>query len=823
MLGRVFVRLFEFMTLREIKVGRLSLVGFVVISLTFLSVKVRAQEMYREPPKSIVDVIDASPEPSVSFSPDGRWMTFIQRSAMPSIAELSQRWLGLAGMRIDPVSNSSFQTGYPTSLSIRKTDDTTEPVKITLPAGSKLLSVTWSHTSRWMAVMVVSDKGTDLVVVDPNKPSEGKTVLTRVNPLWNGIEWMPDGDSFACAIIPRDRGPEPTADNVPKGPNIQESLGNKSPTRTFQDLLTNDHDERLFEYFSMSQVVVVNATNGQSRTVYGPAMVAGVSISPDGQYFLISTIQRPFSRLMTASSFPTKNEVVSLKDSKTTEIVSTPLAENIPIEGVPTWKRNITWRPDHPATLVWAEALDGGDPKSKVDFRDKVMMQAAPFNEPAKELCKTQHRFMRLAWTEAPVGMMCFDFDRDRRWTRGQLYDAADTSKPPKTIFDRSVRDRYGDPGSPIQVRDENGNFRIRLRDGKIWLSGGGASPDGDLPFLDQMSLETKEVKRLWRCEKGVYESVVRLEYDAAGMPVSFITEHESTTTPPNLRRRSIDGKIVKALTDFADPTPQIRGIKKQLVSYKRKDGVPLSATMYLPADWQPGKRLPMLVWAYPVEFNDASTAGQITSSPSRFTRISGLSHLALVLEGYAVMDSATMPIIGDPETMNDTFVEQIVDAAQAAIDHAVDMGVADRHRVAVGGHSYGAFMTANLLAHCRLFKAGVARSGAYNRTLTPFGFQSERRPYWEARDVYQKVSPFTWADQIKDPILLVHGEKDNNPGTFPVQSERLYQAIKGNGGTVRLVMLPEESHGYRARESVLHTHAETLDWLNKYVRDAKP
>lgn len=769
-----------------------------------------------------MDVIDATPEPSVSFSPDTNWMVLIERPAMPSIDEVSRRWLGLAGMRIDPVYNSLSQAGYPLSVSLRKTNDPSTVSKVVLPAGSKLSRLSWSHSSRWLAVSVVNEKGTDLLIIDPSQPSSPKTVATQINSLFTFVEWMPDGNSLCCCIVPKGRGEEPKADPVPKGPNIQESIGNKSPTRTYQDLLSTEHDESMFEYFATSQVVWINATNGQSRTVFGPAMVAEISPSPNGQLLLVETIERPFSRLMTANSFPTQTLVVSMVDGRQTEIVKTPLAENIPIEGVPTWRRNISWRPDQPAALVWAEALDGGDPRNKVDFRDKLMTQFAPFNDPPQELCKTQHRFMRLAWTEAPVGMLCWDFDRDRRWTRAQLYDASDTTRPAKTIFDRSIRDRYADPGSPITIPDENGNPRIRFREGRIWLSGAGASPDGDLPFLDEMNLSSKETKRLWRCEKGFFESVVRLQYDAAGLPVSFITQRESPTTPPNLHVRNIEGKPQTELTNFKDPTPQIRGIKKQLVSYKRKDGVPLSATMYMPADWQPGKTLPLLVWAYPVEFNDASTAGQITTSPSHFTRIAGLSHLALVLEGYCVMDDATVPVIGDPETMNDTFVEQIVDAAQAAIDHAVSMGVADRHRVAVGGHSYGAFMTANLLAHCRLFRAGVARSGAYNRTLTPFGFQSERRPYWEARDVYEKVSPFTWANQIKDPILLIHGEKDNNPGTFPIQSERLYQAIKGNGGTVRLVMLPEESHGYRARESVLHTHAETLNWLNKYVRDAK-
>jgi dipeptidyl aminopeptidase/acylaminoacyl peptidase len=389
-------------------------------------------------------------------------------------------------------------------------------------------------------------------------------------------------------------------------------------------------------------------------------------------------------------------------------------------------------------------------------------------------------------------------------------------------LFDRSIRDRYGDPGSPVTRPDETGFPFVVCADESIWLAGSGASPDGDLPFFDRMDLTTRATTRLWRCEPGHYERVSGCFTGADGRPQKFVTSHESPTEPPNYRARDMDGRLTAELTDFPDPMPQIRGIQKQLVTYKRADGVPLSATMYLPADWKPGQRLPLFIWAYPLEFSDASTAGQVSGSPHTFTEINGISHLALVLAGYAVMDNATMPVIGEPETANDTFVEQISGAAEAAINHAVEMGVADRDRVAVGGHSYGAFMTANLLAHTKLFKAGIARSGAYNRTLTPFGFQAERRPYWEAREVYEKVSPFTWANQIQTPLLLIHGEADNNSGTFPIQSERLYQAVKGNGGTVRLVTLPHESHGYRARESVLHTQAEMLNWLNRFMGEAK-
>jgi dipeptidyl aminopeptidase/acylaminoacyl peptidase len=372
-----------------------------------------------------------------------------------------------------------------------------------------------------------------------------------------------------------------------------------------------------------------------------------------------------------------------------------------------------------------------------------------------------------------------------------------------------------------VTERDASGKSVVRQDGNWVYRTGRGASKEGDLPFIDRQDLETLETQRLWRCESGTYESVVTIAESGADRKPTIITVAETTTTPSNYFLRDLEAEDRMALTQFPDPTPQIRGIKKQLVKYERSDGVPLSATLYLPADYKEGTRLPLLVWAYPREYNDASTAGQISGSPWRFTRMRGITHLTLLTQGYAIMDAATMPVIGDPETMNDTFVEQIVSSAQAAIDKAVEMGVADRDRVCVGGHSYGAFMTANLLAHCDLFKAGVARSGAYNRTLTPFGFQSERRSFWNAKDVYFNISPFMHADKINEPILLIHGEKDNNSGTFPIQSKRMYQAVKGNGGTVRLCMLPEESHGYRARESVLHSQAEMIAWFDKYVKNA--
>ncbi|MEK7855784.1 MAG: prolyl oligopeptidase family serine peptidase, partial [Acidobacteriota bacterium] len=288
-------------------------------------------------------------------------------------------------------------------------------------------------------------------------------------------------------------------------------------------------------------------------------------------------------------------------------------------------------------------------------------------------------------------------------------------------------------------------------------------------------------------------------------------------------QRKVCTAMASRQITDFKDPSPQLRDIRKQRVSYKRADGVDLSFTLYLPPGYKEGTRLPTIVWAYPESFTDASVAGQVSGSTNRFTQIGGISHLFLLLSGYAILDNTSMPVVGPPETKNDTFVKQIVDASKAAIEKATELGVTDPDRVGVGGHSYGAFMTANLLAHSELFRAGVARSGAYNRTLTPFGFQDEVRDFWNATKVYTEVSPFFYANKINEPILLIHGEADNNQGTFPIQSERLFAAISGNGGTARLVMLPHESHGYAARESTEHTLYEMVNWFDKYVKNAKP
>jgi dipeptidyl aminopeptidase/acylaminoacyl peptidase len=461
------------------------------------------------------------------------------------------------------------------------------------------------------------------------------------------------------------------------------------------------------------------------------------------------------------------------------------------------------------------------------------MRLAAPFAGEPERVLDVQHRCLGWLDLDEPYQVLLTEHDRDRRWLTTWMCDLADPERR-RILFDHSMDDAYADPGSPLMTTKPDGS-RTVLQDGStIYLRGDGSTPDGDRPFLDRLDLVTMEQERLYRSPADGLDHVVGFPAPAApavadaadgelGAPPTrfeILLSHESSSEPPNLYIAALDGSAVRALTAWPDPHPQLTAMHKRLIVHERGDGVQLSGMLHLPPGYDPatGGRLPLLIWAYPLDYGDPATAGQIRGSSQRFTRLNALEPTWFVLRGYAVLSNATMPVIGDPETMNDTFIEQVTESARAHVQALDELGIVDRSRVVVGGHSYGGFMTANLLAHTDLFSAGIARSGAYNRTLTPFGFQSETRSYWEATDLYTKMSPFTYANAIKDPLLMIHGMADDNTGTFPIQSERMYAAIRGNGGTARLVMLPYEAHGYVGRESVETTLAEMLDWLNRWL-----
>ncbi|MDQ3747392.1 MAG: prolyl oligopeptidase family serine peptidase [Acidobacteriota bacterium] len=793
-----------------------------VLSVTILflcSQNLFAQSSYKKPPKDVLDVLNAIAIPQTLISPSRDKILLLEPLTYPSIAELSQPMLRLAGLRINPNTNGAHRQPYAVKLTLKNIADGKE-TPINLPANAQIISPQWSADGKYVAAGNITPTGVELWIIEAANGKAKMIKNAKVNTAFGSFSWMPDQKSLLVNLVPSKRGAAPNYQNVtPTAPNIQETTGRTGAIRTYQDLLRSPNDEALFEYYATSQLAVVGV-DGKIKEIGKPAIFETAAISPDGNYILTSRVQRPFSYLLPASDFPQEVEIWNATGKSVYKVASVPLQDNIPVDGVTTAPRNYGWVPTEAATLVWAEALDGGNPKTKAEFRDKLMKIAAPFSNAPSEIVKTQQRFAGRTFGERDGLMLYGDYNRDTRKRRLFMTDYRSASKP-KMISDLNVADRYKDIGQPVTKRLPNGFSVIQLNGDQIFLSGAGASTEGDRPFLRRMNLQTLKTEEIWRSGNTEFEGFVALLDDGGAR---FLTRKESPLDPPNIYLRSTaQSQTAQKITNFPDPAPQLRGIKKQLVKYKRADGVDLSFTLYTPPNYKEGTRLPTLVWAYPLEFTDASVAGQVSGSTNRFTSIGGISHLFLLLNGYAVLDNATMPVVGDPETVNDTFIKQINDSAKAAIDKAVKMGVTDPERVGVGGHSYGAFMTANLLAHSDLFRAGIARSGAYNRTLTPFGFQGERRNFWEATELYTKISPFFYANKINEPILLIHGEADNNTGTFPIQSERLFAALQGTGGTARLVMLPHESHGYAGRESVEHTLYEMISWFDKYVKNAAP
>ncbi len=785
--------------------------------LVLASTPLAAEEVYQKAPAPIGELLSTPATPSVYFNPQRDAMLIYRAERHPPVADLAEPGLRLAGLRINPLNNGPHRTARCVELTLHPIPDGKER-PIAIPPGARITPPAWSPDGKQFAFLRYGSKEVELWVCETKRGSPRRLRGGINAALGEPFQWLPDSQSLLCQTIPANRPKPPLEARVPGGPLVQESTGKAAPARTFQDLLDSPYHEELFDYHATSQLALVTAKNGDTKLIGGPAIYSSIDPSPNGQLILVSRIQRPYSYQLPASMFPRAVEVLGLDGKIMFPLASLPLAEEIPIGGVRPGPRSYQWRPTHPATLVWVEALDGGDPRKKVAHRDRIQMLDAPFTDAPIELEKTEHRFQALIWAEHPDVALVREYQASRRWNRTWLINPNAPAEPARLLWDVSAQDRYGDPGTPM-LRPLTNGFRVaRVHEGNLYLIGAGATPDGDRPFLDTFNLVSHRTERLYQTDEGAHESVVAmLKPDAS----QFITRRESPTRPANYFIRTLADGARKPLTDFPDLMPQLRSIRKQLVTYQRPDGVPLSFTLYLPADYQPGQRLPTILWAYPREFSDSDTAGQVTTTANRYTTFSGASHLFLVTQGYAVLDNATMPVIGDPKKANDTFLEQVITSAKAAVDKAVEMGITDPRRVGVGGHSYGAFMVANLMAHTDIFRAGVARSGAYNRTLTPFGFQNERRTLWEAPEIYSRMSPFMFAHRINEPLLLIHGEADNNPGTFPMQSERLYQAVKGNGGIARLVLLPHESHSYEARESVEHVLWETIQWFDKHVKRA--
>jgi dipeptidyl aminopeptidase/acylaminoacyl peptidase len=789
--------------------------SFTAMISGFTSMAFAEDTGYRLPPKEIADIVLRAPAPSVSVSPDGSTLLLMRRESLPPVAELAKPMERLAGQRLDAATNDNFNPRNIVGLALQDIE-TGEIREVRLPDNADVADVQWSPDGRYIAFTNTVADGMALWTLDTRSGRAREILDEGLNVIYQEPRWLPNG-KILVLTIPAKRGEKPTAPLTPKGPAIQNAAGGEeAQTRTYQDLLKNPHDEELYTWLATSQPLILDANGRNKKKIGTPRIYTYAQPSPDGEYLLMEWLEQPFSYQVPYYRFPQVSEVWTIDGRPAASIATQPLADSLPVQGVITGRRNITWHPTEDNMLLWVEALDGGDPRTETDQRDKMMRLSAPFTGEASEVAIFEDRYSGFTGLLGDDDLLTYDYDRDTREVRTTLVDVTG-SNAPRVIEVRNYQDAYKDPGDPIEVSTDAGFSVAHVDDGYIFLSGNGASPEGARPFLRRFNLESFETEELWRNTGEEYEYVVDLVKPDGS---SFVTYYENPTMPGNFRLHREDG--MSFLTDFPDPHPELTGISRELITYEREDGVQLNATLYLPPEYQEGDTLPVVVWAYPFEYNDAQTAGQVRDSKYRFTRIGGYSHLFFLTQGYAVMDRTAMPVVGaDPETVNDTFIEQIVASAQAAVDESVIRGFGDGTRVGVGGHSYGAFMTGHLLARSDIFRAGIARSGAYNRTLTPFGFQAERRIFWDTPETYYRLSPFMAANLINEPMLLIHGMKDNNSGTFPQQSERMFAAVKGTGGTARLVMLPHESHGYRGRESVLHTLAEMVDWFEQHVKNA--
>jgi len=842
------------------------------------SVPVRSQQTYQSPPADLVKILEAPANPVTSISPDRQWvLVTVSDPRTVTIREMADSAYYLAGSKIraNPdyrVDNIGIRSGAVSSI-----DGKVERT-LKVPAGGRIGSTAWSTSGNQLAYTTISNGTMSVEILDPATGRSRRITGSGLSGRIRDLDWSRDGKNLAvtattsagtalwvadvasgaarrltpptlnftvargnivddtgcswvngkapliCRIWPTNRGALPKLADVPTGVVVQESYGRSAPARTYEYLLQGPTDEALFDYYFTDQIALVGL-DGKVTLIGQPGIHTRVSPSPDGNYLLIETVQRPYSYQVPLDVFPSRTEVWNLSGKVLREIRNSHVAEEAPSarDAVLPGIRIVNWRPDVPATLVMVEALDKGNPRTTVPKRDQVSLLSAPFTGAATPFVQTEYRYGGITWVSPNTAFLVDRLSRGAKQRVWMIDPSAPNGGTPKLVWDRSAEDRYSDPGTWVLVLDSTTDRFVPLRssDGRyLYLRASGASPEGDRPFIDRFDLTTARTERLWQSTAPYYEQVLQVVDRDANR---IVTQRESPTEPPNIFVRDLRNKSLTQITKLGDPASYFANVKSELITYTRPDGVKLSATLYLPPGYDKSKgRLPFFFWAYPREFQSADAASQLTGSPYQFKRPGRQNYLMLLMHSYGVLDGPTMPIVGvNGKEPNDSYIEQLVASAQAAVDKIVEMGVADRDRIGIGGHSYGAFMTVNLLAHSDIFRAGIAESGAYNRTLTPFGFQAEPRTYWEAPEVYNAMSPFNYANKINEPVLLIHGQRDDNSGTFPIQSERLFAAIKGNGGNVRYVQLPLEPHGYTAVETQRHLLWEYINWLDKYVKNA--
>ncbi|WP_313215168.1 prolyl oligopeptidase family serine peptidase [Soonwooa sp.] len=794
--------------------NRLSLLFLAVAALGFAQENVS----YQKPSAEILKLADYDRPPSIMMDSKRETVILTYRSTYKTLEDLNQDEMKLGGLRINPVTNISSTMTYSNNLKIKKVNAKSETQVTGLPQKARLAYFQLSPDEKSLAFTNTTAKGVELWIVDLASASAKKITSDNLNAnMGSPYSWFRDSKALLVNQLVENR-PALLDDknNLPTGPTVSTSDGKVSQNRTYQDLLKNPQDEKNFETLVTSELYKVSV-DGTSILFKKADMYAGQSFSPNGKYVNITTLQKPFSYIVPLSRFPMTSIVYDESGNEIKKVNTVPLTEIMPkgFSATREGKRNMTWRSDKPAVLYFVQALDGGDPAKNVDFRDEVFTWEAPFDTEPKSLVKVKDRFAGVQWGDDQHAIINDSWYDTRNVTTQFLNPSTGETK---LISKRNFQDIYSDPGSFQTKRNEFGRDVIDVEANKSYLLGEGFTKEGQFPFIDSFDWKSLKTTRLYTSNvKGKKEDLI----DILNIKKNeILVREESKNEYPNYYIKNFKSGKLTPVTQFANPFESIKDVTKEVIHYKRNDGVDLTGTLYLPAGYNKKDKLPLLIWAYPEEFKDKATAGQSSKNPNEFTFPSYGSFIYWATKGYAVLDDASFPIIGEGKTEpNDTFITQLVADGKAAIDAVDKLGYIDRKKVAVGGHSYGAFMTANLLTHSDLFACGIARSGAYNRTLTPFGFQSEQRNYWDVPNIYNEMSPFMNANKMKTPMLLVHGEADNNPGTFTLQTERYFQALKNLGAPVRMVLLPKESHGYVAKENILHLLWEQDQFLEKCLK----
>ncbi len=804
------------------KIMNKKVLSFLFILIGFLS---KAQEnlTYQLPPKSILDLAEYERSPSVSMDTKKVYMLLTYRSTYKTLDDLNQDELRLAGIRINPITNISSNTTYISNLKLKKIADKAEIQVTGLPQNAKIANVQWSPNETKIAFTITTLKGVQLWILDVATATAKPISQDNLNAnLGSPYNWLSDNKTLLVKTLPSTRNKLIDAKkDLPTGPIVSNAMGTKSQNRTYPDMLKNKTDETNFENIITSELYKITI-DGNVAFYKNADMYASQSLSPDGSLLMITTIQKPFSYIVPLNRFPSTTNVYDQNGNLVRKVNETSLIEIMPkgFMAVQKGKRQMAWRNDEPSTLYFIEALDGGDPANKTDFRDELFVWKAPFSDNPTSVIKFKQRFSNIIWGNNTTAVAQEEW-YDTRNEKTFLINPANPAEQPKLMFDRNSQDIYGNPGTFETKKNQYNKYVLALENGKGFLIGDGFTKDGQFPFIAEYDFKTLQQKRIYTSTlKDKKEDLLSVEDTKKGL---VLVQIQSKSDFPNYFFRNIKSNVLTAITDFKNPFESIKNVYKEVIKYKRKDGVDLSGTLYLPANYDQSKKekLPLLIWAYPAEYKDKNSAGQSSQNPNEFTFPNYGSFVYWVTRGYAVLDDAAFPIIGEGTTEpNDTFIKQLTENAEAAIKAVNDLGYINDKKVAVGGHSYGAFMTANLLTHTKLFACGIARSGAYNRTLTPFGFQSEQRNYWEVPAIYNEMSPFMNAEKMKTPLLLVHGEADNNPGTFTLQTERYFQALKGLGAPARMLILPKEQHGYAAKENIFHLLWEQDQFLEKYLKN---